>query len=106
MSALLKCDVNRGSLLLMIFVGRPNHRYTLSRYNWAIPGPVIIVSQGRNTAALEHPWSTMVKIAFLPLWVGSPVIKSIATRWNGRALSSVGMRYRGIFRLCVRFLAC
>jgi len=54
-SALLKWDVNRGSLSLMILVGRPNHRYTLSRYSWAIPGPVIVVSQGRNIAALEHP---------------------------------------------------
>src|SRR6266699_1049924 len=48
----------------------------------------------------------MVRIAFFPLCVGSPVTRSIATRWNGRALCSVGMRYRGIFRLCVRFLAC
>src|SRR6266566_3868586 len=45
-------------------------------------------------------------MAFFPLCVGSPVIRSIATRWNGRALSSVGMRYKGIFHLCVRFLAC
>src|SRR6266566_6899339 len=78
----------------------------LSRYSWATPGLVIVVSQGRNTTALEHPWSTMVKIVFFPLWVGSPVIRSIATRWNGRALSLVGMWYRGIFCLCVRFLAC
>src|SRR6266576_6023507 len=51
-SALLKWDVNRGSLSLMTFVGRPNHRYMLSRYSWAMPGPVIVVSHGRNIAAL------------------------------------------------------
>src|SRR6266576_4598503 len=71
-SALLKWDVNLGSLSLMIFVGSPNHRYTLSRYSWAMPGPVIVVSQGRNIAALEHPWSMMVRMAFFPLCVGSP----------------------------------
>src|SRR6266566_3906766 len=49
--ALLKWEVNLGSLSLIIFVGSPNHWYMLSRYSWAIPGPVIVVSQGRNIAA-------------------------------------------------------
>src|SRR6266567_809798 len=48
----------------------------------------------------------MVRMAFFPWWVGSPVIRSIATCWNGRASSSVGMRYRGTFFLWVTFFAC
>src|SRR6266567_1729495 len=48
----------------------------------------------------------MVKMVFFPLWVGSSVIRSIATCWNRRALSLEGMQYRGIFLLWVAFLAC
>ena len=50
-SALPKCEVNYGSLSLMIFLGMPNHCTMLSKYNWAMPAPVIFVLQGRNTAA-------------------------------------------------------
>src|SRR5712672_1066501 len=55
-----KCEVKRGSLSEMIFDGSLNHRYTLLKYNWATPGPVIVVAQGRKTATQEHPWSTIV----------------------------------------------
>src|SRR5712672_2635105 len=55
-SARPKWDVKRGSLSEMIFDGSPNHRNTLSKYSWATPGPVIVVAQGRKTAAREHPW--------------------------------------------------
>ena len=48
------------------------------RYRAAIPGPVIVVEHGRNRAALEHPWSMIVRIASFPLMFGRPVIKSIA----------------------------
>jgi hypothetical protein len=44
-----------GSLSEITLIGSPNHRYTCSRYNCATPSPVIVVEQGRNTAALEHP---------------------------------------------------
>ena len=54
-STLPKCDVNCGSLSLMIFFGMPNHHTMLSKYSWAIPAPVIVVLHGRNTAAQEHP---------------------------------------------------
>ena len=50
-----KWEVNLGSLLLIMRAGSPNHRYTWSRYSWAIPGPVIVSAHGRKTAALEHP---------------------------------------------------
>jgi len=61
-------------------------------YSWAIPGPVIMVSHAKNMAAREHPWSTMVRMASFPFTGGNPVIKSIAIRWNGQALVSVGMQ--------------
>src|SRR5712672_2223473 len=50
-----KCDVKWGSLSEMIFDGSPNHRYILSKYSWATPGPVMVVAQGRKMAAQEHP---------------------------------------------------
>ena len=36
---------------------------------------MIVVLQGRNTAAWEHPWLTMVRMASLSPLLGSPVIK-------------------------------
>jgi hypothetical protein len=57
-----KCEVNLGSRLLMILRGRPNHLNTLSRYNLAICGPVIMEVHGRNIMPLEQPWSTMVRM--------------------------------------------
>jgi hypothetical protein len=65
-NAFAKCDVNRGSLSEITLVGNPNHRYTCSMYNWATSSPVMLVRQGMKTAALVHPWSTMVRMASLP----------------------------------------
>ena len=48
------------------------------RYKAAIPGPVIVVEHGRNKAAHEHPWSTMVRMASFPLIFGKLVIRSMA----------------------------
>ena len=62
--------------------------------------------QGRNTAAQEHPWSTMVRMASLSPCLGSPVIKSMATHWKGLALLIVGIRKRGIQALWVSILFC
>src|SRR5712672_4132527 len=105
-SARPKWEVKWGSRLEMIFDGRPNHRYTLSKYNWATPGPVIVVVQGRKTAAREHPWSTIVNTESCGPLGGSPVIRSRAICWKGSVSSGVGMRYS---RVCVRwvmFLFC
>ena len=90
--ALLKCDMNRGSLSLIIFFGMPNHHMTLLKYSWAIPAPMIVVLHGRNTAAREHPWLTMVRMA---LWLHlseSLVIRSMATLWNGRVPCWLGIQ--------------
>ena len=92
LSAFPKCDVKRGSRSLIIFMGSPNHRYTWSMYSWAISGPVIVIEQGRKIAALEHPWSTIVRMASFSLCISSPVIRSIATLWKGRVPSSVVIR--------------
>src|SRR5260370_10571409 len=90
----------------MTFLGRPNQGWMFLRYRAAIPGPVIIVEHGRNKAALEHPWSTMVRMASLPLMFGRPVIRSMAICWNGRESSGVVIQYKGILDRCVRFLIC
>ena len=105
-SALAKCEVKRGSLSLMILLGMPNHRTTLSKYSWATPAPVIVVLQGRKIAAREHPWSTMVRMALWLRLSGSPVIRSIAMLWNGRVPAWLGIRYVGILCRCVRILFC
>ena len=84
--------VNCGSLSLMIFDGSLNHRTTLSKYSCVTPGPVIVVWQGRKMAALEHPWSTIVRMASCPLRSGSPVMRSMATDWKGSIPCLVGIR--------------
>ena len=71
-----------------------------------MPGPVMVVSHARNMAACKHPWFTMVRIAFFPFTGGNPVIKSIATCWNGWALVSVGMWYGGVLVQWVMILFC
>ena len=49
------------------------------------------MEHGKNSAALEHPWSIIVRMASRPLHVGRPVIRSMATTQNGGMFSSVGM---------------
>jgi len=90
----------------MTLVGRPNHLYMWSRYSWAMPSPVIVVSHAKKIAACEHPWSTIMRIASFPWMDGSPVIRSMATCWNGHVLGSVGMQYRETLAQCIRILFC
>ena len=104
--AFAKWDVNRGSLSLIILLGMPNHHTTLSKYSWAIPAPVIVVLQGKNIATREHPWSTIVRIALWLRLSGSPVIRSIATLWNGRVPVWLGIQYVGVLCRCVKILFC
>ena len=87
-----KCEVNQGSLSLIIWEGNPNHRYMWSRYSQAIPGPVIVSLQGRKIAALEHPWSTIVRMALYLCCIGRPVIRSIVICQNGRVFWAVVIR--------------
>ena len=104
--AFAKWDVKHGSLSEIIFVGTPNQGSICWRYNLAIPSPVIIVLHGRNSAALEHPWSTMVSITSWPLDCGSWVVRSIATVLKGHSVRSLGMWYRGILFFVVCILFC
>ena len=71
-----------------------------------IPAPEMCMEHGRNRAALEHPWSTIVSIVSSPFCVGNPVIRSIAMTWNRSVPSLVGMRYSGVCFLCVRIFDC
>src|SRR6202789_2253230 len=105
-SAREKCEVKRGSLSEITLVGSPNHRYTCSRYSCATPSPVMVVEQGRNTAALEHPWSMIVRMASLPSLLGSWVIRSMATVLKGSAVGCAGMWNNGGLFFVVRFLFC
>ena len=75
-------------------------------YNCAIPLPVMLAVYERNTVAFEQPWLTMVRIASFPLYIGRPVIRSIATCWNRRASSVVLIWNRETFALWVCILFC
>ena len=66
----------------------------------------MFVVHGRKIAALEHLWSTIVRIALKPHLLGSPVIRSIAMVWNGRVPGVVGMQYVGIGHLWVCTFVC
>ena len=91
-NALEKREVNQESQSEMILLGRPNHQYMCSMYNWATPSAVMVVIQGRNVAALVHPWSIMVSIVSFPLLFGSWVMRSIDTTLNGYAFGGGGMQ--------------
>ena len=90
----------------MILVGSLNQGYTFCRYDWAIPGLVIMVEHGRKIAACEQPLSTMVRmVSFLFDW-GSPVIRSIAICENGFMSGVIMMLKSGVFFLWVWILFC
>ena len=90
-NACAKWDVSQGSQSDIIFEGTPNHGNRCLRYKRATPSPVIVVWQGRKMAALEHPWSTTVRIASYPLALGNWVMRSRATMLNGCINGSPGM---------------
>ena len=71
------------SLSVITFWGIPKWGKTLWAYNAATPSASICSLHGRKSAALEHPWSVIVRIVSYPLLQGSLVIKSIATVSNG-----------------------
>jgi hypothetical protein len=70
---------------------QPEPSVDVSRYSWVIPGPVIVVAQGRKAAALKYPWLTMVRMTSFPSLGGSPVIRSLATIWKGLVFGDVGI---------------
>ena len=71
-----------------------------------MPVPVMVVEQGRKIATREHPWSTIVSMASLPLLLGRPVMRSIAMWENGLVLITDGIQNTEGLTWCVRFLFC
>ena len=57
-----KLDTNQGSWWEIIRLGSPNQGVRCWRYSCATPGPSISFVHGMNLAALEHPWSMMVRM--------------------------------------------
>ena len=88
-NVLTKFPVNLGSLLDMMHLGVLYQGKRYWRYGSATPSPVISLLHGMNLIALEHPWSTMVRMVSYPLDLGRSVIKSMDTYWKGP--SSVGV---------------
>jgi hypothetical protein len=66
-----------GSQLEIIHLGSLNMGTRCIRYSCATLGPSMVFWQGRNFAALEHPWSTMVSMLSCPLLVGKLVMRSM-----------------------------
>src|SRR5579863_6819896 len=98
-NALPKWDVNWGSRSLITLCGSPYQQYTCQRYSAAICGPMIVVLQGRKMAALEHPWSTIVRMASYLLLLGSLVIRSRVICLKGAGEVGTGMWYSGVLSL-------
>jgi hypothetical protein len=65
--------------------------------------PSIILRQGINRVAFEHPWSTIEKIESKPSDRGRSVIRSMDTYWNGPCSTCVSNLCRGAF-LCGRLV--
>ena len=82
-NACAKWDMNQGSRSDIILEGTPNHGNRCLRYKRATPSPVIVMWHGRKIVALEHPWSTTVRIASYLLALGSWVMRSRATTLKG-----------------------
>ena len=104
--ACAKWEVNHGSQSDITFEGTLNHGNRCLRYRRATPSPVMFVWQGRKMAALEHPWSTMVRIGSCLLACGNWVMRSRVTMLNGCIDGSPGMQKRGVFLLLVHILFC
>ncbi len=96
-TALEKFNAKCGSQSDMMRLGTPNHGTRCLRYSWAMPGPSIILLQGMNLAAFEHPWSTIVSMLSKPSDLGRSVMRSMNTYWNGPSPAGTLKRYRGAF---------
>ena len=88
-SVLTKFPVNLGSLLDMMHLGIPYQGKRCWRYSSTTSSLVISLLHSMNLVALEHPWSTMVRMVSYPLDLSRSVIKSMETYWKGP--SSVGV---------------
>ena len=94
-----KVDAKWGSRSDMILFGIPNQGTRCFRYLLATPGPSIVLWHGMNLAALEHPWSTMVRIESKPLDLGRSVMRSIDTYWKGPDVADTSNCWSGAFHL-------
>ena len=92
-----KAEVKHGSLSEMIRLGSPNQGTKCCRYSLAMPGPSIVLLQGMNFAALEHPWSTIVSTESNPCDLGRSVMRSIETYWKGPSVTAVSKCCSGAF---------
>jgi len=66
--------VNWGLWSEMIHLGRLNQGMRCFRYLRATPVPSIVLLHRMNLAALEHPWSTIVRIELKPCDLGRSII--------------------------------
>jgi hypothetical protein len=97
------CDVNQGSRSDMMWQGSPKNGSICFMYKHADSVPLIILRQGMNLVAFEHPWSTIEKIESKLSDTGRLVIKSIDTYWNSPCSTCVSNLCRGAF-LCERLV--
>jgi hypothetical protein len=88
-------DANRGSQLLMIFVGRPYLANTCLVYRAAVSSLDISSTHGMKMVAFEQSWSVTVRMELYPWDTGSLVIKSTATVLNGVASGFAQMGSNG-----------
>ncbi len=95
--ALEKFDANQGSQSDMMHLGTPNHGTRCLRYFWATPRLLIVLLQGINLAAFEHPWSMIMSMLSKPSDLGRSVIRSIDMYWNGPSPVGTSNRCRGAF---------
>jgi len=97
-------EVNWGSQSEIILLGSPNQGMRCFRYLSATPVLSIVFMHGMNLAALEHPWSTIVRIKSKPCNLGRSIIRSIDMYWKGPSLTGVSKCCRGAFNWCMLVL--
>src|SRR5580693_2031753 len=100
-SSRVNFDVNRGSQLLMIFVGRPYLANTCLAYRAAVSSPDISSTHGMKMVAFEQSWSVTVSMESYPCNTGNLVMKSTATVSKGVAsgLAQMGSNVALVGRL-------
>ena len=62
--------------------------------------------QGMNVAALEHPWSIMVRMALWPFALGNWVMRSSVMVLKGCMEELPGMQNNRVFFFVVHILLC
>ena len=74
------------------------------RYSRATPVLLIIFVHGMNLAALEHPWSMIMRMESKPCDLGRSVMRSIDTYWKGPSSTGMSKCCRGAFDQCTLVL--